>query len=185
MSRLDDERIGDLIADLEEAIASGEDTIRVIEAYSLADRALGLIALFNRGDYEKMPALLPPDHVHDMRPVGIPDMGVYRGREEYAKFIRAWIEAFPHAHLEPEFEVEMTEPIEAGFGVVKQEIRGSASDVPIAFRYVWIGEYSDERRETIFGTDFDQMRELFRTRYGLDPGPVELQPLSPSARQEA
>lgn len=181
----DDERLRTLIRELKQAVAAGDDTTPLIQRYSLMERARGLMALFNDREYECMPELVPVDHVHDMRPFRLPDMGLFRGREEYARFIRDWTEAFPKAQLEPEFEFGITEPVEAGFGIVTQRVEGGGSEIPIEFRYAWIGEFSEERSESIFGSDPEEMRNLFRSRYGHDPGPFELEPLSSPARQEA
>lgn len=185
MSAPDDERVATLIAELKQLVAKSEDTIELVEEYSVAERGRAMINLFNKGEYEYMPAFLPSDHIHDMRPVHVPGMGVYRGLEEYARFIADWTESFPGAQLETEFELEISEPVDALFTIVKQEMSGGASDVPIAFRYAMLAEYSEERHESMFGTDVEEMRSLFRKRYGKDPGPFELQPVAAEAKQEA
>lgn len=178
-------KVESLIAELTEAIETGRDTMDVVIRFTATTRALGLIELFNRGEYEKMAQVLPPDHIHDMRPVGIPGMSVYRGREEYLRFIEAWIEAFPDAQLQSEFDFEITDPVDAGFGIVAQVVRGGSSGIPVAFRYAWIGESSDKRSESIFGSDIEAMRKRFRDRFGQDPGPFDLKPLDLPTKQEA
>jgi hypothetical protein len=185
VTSLDEEWIEALIAEIKEAAASGEDPDPIVAEHSVGARAQAMMAMFNRGEYEHVPALLPADHVHDMRPVHLPGMGLYRGREEYAKFIGEWVEAFPGATLEPESDFEIADPVNAVFGVVRQEVHGGASEIPITFPYAYVAELSGERHDSVFGTDLEEMRQLFVSRYGQDPGPVELDLPSQGARQEA
>jgi hypothetical protein len=185
VTSLDEEWIEALIAEIKGAAASGEDADAIVTEHSVGARARAMSALFNRGEYEHMPMLLPADHIHDMRPVHLPGMGLYHGREEYAKFIQDWVEAFPGATLEPESEFEISDPVDAVFGVMRQEVHGGASEIPITFRYAYVAELSDERRNSVFGTDLEEMRQLFVSRYGQDPGPIELDSPSEGARQEA
>ncbi len=184
-SWFDDERIDRLISAVMDAVAREDDTTDLVEEYSLGERASAMETLFNRGEYQHVHMFLSPDHVHDVRPVHVPGMGVYRGRDAYQQFIREWTDAFPGATLETEFVFEIDEPVDAVFTISRQHVRGGASEVPVVFRFALIAEYSAERHESTFGTDIEEMRETFRSRYGQDPGPFDFERLGSEERQEA
>jgi ketosteroid isomerase-like protein len=118
------------------------------------------IELFNRRDLDLLAALLPADFVHDMRPTGIPGMGVYRGPEGYRGFLDQWLEAFSDAALEEE-QLELSG--EVVFAIMRQTTSGRASGVPVDFRYASVIEYRDGAvRRSVFDTDIERARTLFR-----------------------
>ena len=161
-----------LIAELRTAEDPAEIADRLVASYGVGVRSLATLELFNAGDHALIPFLLPPDHEHDMRPTSIPGMGVFKGREGYRAFLEQWTDTFPTAQLELLSFYEATEPVNAAFGVIHQDIRGGASGVAVDFTYAFIAESSDQRRETVFGLDLAGMRDEFITRYGHDPGPL-------------
>lgn len=162
-----DVQVDELIALLRSDNGQHEDAVF---SFPFRTRAISTGPLFNAGDYDLMPLVFPADHVHDMRPTRIPGMGVYRGREGYRRFIGEWVEAFPGAVIDWE-HVYANDGGEALFIIASQEMHGGSSDIPLSFQFAAVAEYSDERHESIFGTDVDEMRQLFVSRYGQDPGP--------------
>jgi ketosteroid isomerase-like protein len=83
---------------------------------------------FNRGDVDEFLAAADDDVVQDWsRAVG-PERGVFRGRDEVARFVRSWWDAFE------ESVVVVDELIDAGDHVVarfhaRQRGRGSGAEV--------------------------------------------------------
>ena len=160
-----------LIAELRSAVERGEQTDPILESHSVTAQAHALIELFNSEEYELLSLAVPTNLVHDMRPTGIPGLGVYRGREEYRRFIEEWVDAFPDARVKLQLAFETPER-RVFFGVGYQEVRGGSSEVPASFQYAITAEQTPESSTSTFGLDLAAMRDEFIARYGQDPGAI-------------
>lgn len=139
---------------------AGSEAQEILAALSPAERYRVGMELYNRRELDLLPALIPRDCVHDMRPTGIPGMDVYRGPGEYRRFIDQWLDAFPDATLEEE-ELEVSGDVV--FGVIRQTTHGRASGLEVDFRYAAVVEYRDGgMRRSWFDTDIDRARGLYR-----------------------
>jgi hypothetical protein len=170
-----------LIAELRTAVERGDPTDPILAAHSLSAAVHALVEFFNSGEYDLMAFAVPGHNVHDMRPTGFPGLGVYDGRDEYTRFLREWVDAFPDAHLEVQLMHETPER-NAIFGVVQQEVRGGTSELPMSFQYAFIAERSPEQSNSAFSLDLEGLREEFVAKHGQDPGPI---PARRESRQEA
>lgn len=169
-----------LIAELRSAVERGDQTESLLESHSVSAQAHALTELFNAEEYELMPLAVPTNLVHDMRPTGIPGLGVYRGRDEYRRFIEEWVDAFPGAQIEIQLSFEIPGR-RAFFGVGHQEVRGGSSELPVSFQYAIIAEQTPGTSSSTFGLDLAAMRDEFVRKYGMDPGPI---PARRESRQE-
>src|SRR5918995_5860623 len=81
-----------------------------------------------------------------MRPSGIPSMDLYQGPAGYRRFLQEWLGAFPDSIL-------VTESVEATdtrvIAVVRQEMRGAGSDVPVTFHYAALIGFCDGARHRV------------------------------------
>jgi ketosteroid isomerase-like protein len=80
-----------------------------------------------------------PEMVWDMRPSGIPGLGVYRGSEEVRSFFAdEWFSTFPFE----EWEQDLKEVIDCGddrvVAVAHQRGRGAASSVNVDLEYTQV-----------------------------------------------
>jgi SnoaL-like domain len=99
------------------------------------------------------------DGVWDMTPVGVPDMGAYRGHDEVGRFFAQWLEVFPDSQIDVE-SVVVREPW--GFATVLQRVSGGSSAAPVPFTYYGLGRWRDERLELVENhIDADVARKAF------------------------
>lgn len=123
------------------------------------DQARLSIDLYNEGEIDAMAAAIPDDFVHDMRPTGLPGMELYKGPEGYRRFLGEWLSAFPESRLEIETIDEVGGRL---FTVIRQQMRGAGSGVPVTFHYAGIFTFRDGRgAASEFHTDLEGARERF------------------------
>lgn len=140
--------------------SSGAAGVRdIVWALAPEDQMRLVIDLYNHGEIEAMAACIPDELVHDMRPTGIPGMGVYHGPAGYRRFLQEWLDAFPDSSL-------VTESVEGSgdrvLAVVRQEMRGAGSGVPVTFRYAALIGFRDGRAiASEFHTDLTSARARF------------------------
>jgi ketosteroid isomerase-like protein len=86
-----------------------------------------------------------PEIVWDMRPTGIPGLGIYRGSDELRHFFEnEWFSTFPFE----EWQQELREVIDCGERVVAvayQHGRGSASGASVELEYFQVITIQDEK----------------------------------------
>ncbi len=117
------------------------------------------IDLYNQRELEPLLACIPDELVHDMRPTGIPGMGLYHGPAGYRRFLQEWLGAFPDSSLVAQ-SFEGTE--DRVFAVIRQEMRGAGSGVPMTFTYAALMGFREGRPvESEFHTDLPSARERF------------------------
>jgi len=139
---------------------SGVTGVRdTVWAMAPEDQVRLIIDLYNQGEIEPLAACIPDDFVHDMRPTGIPGMDLYHGPAGYRRFLQEWLGAFPDSSLVTE-SVEGTD--NRVFAVVRQEMRGAGSGVPVLFHYAALIGFHDGRAiESEFHTDLPSARTRF------------------------
>lgn len=117
------------------------------------------IDLYNHREIEPLLACIPNELVHDMRPTGIPGMGVYHGPAGYRRFLQEWLGAFPDSSLVAESVEEADDRL---LGVIRQEMRGAGSGVPVTFTYAALMGFREGRPvESEFHTDLPTAHERF------------------------
>lgn len=146
---------------MEEWSRSGAEGVREL-AWGLPpeDQVRVFVDLFNHRELEPLAAGIPEFFVHDMRPTGIPGMEVYRGPEDYGRFMREWLDAFPDASI----EIQSIELIgEALIAVIDQKVSGAGSGAPAAFTYAAVLTFEDGRAAT---SEFHLDLEAAGARFG-------------------
>ena len=137
-------------------VAGVRDTIW---ALTPADQVRVFIDLYNLREVDVLVAFIPDDFVHDMRPTGIPGMEVYRGPAGYRRFLEEWLDAFPETHVVVESVEEADDRV---FAVLRQEMRGGGSGVPVSFQYAVLLGFRDGRVfESEFHTDLARAAKRF------------------------
>jgi len=130
-----------------------------IELADVAERTRRCFEHWNARRLDDILGLMHQDVTWDMRPVGLPDMGLYRGHAGVRRFWAGWLEVFPDAAVE-------VESIRAegswGLGGVLQKVQGGSSGAPVDFRYAGIGLWEDGRLLAVENyTDLAQARMRF------------------------
>lgn len=123
---------------------------------ALTRRAFGL---WNAREFDQLLEMFHEDGVWDITPVGVPDMGAYRGHTAIRRFFDEWLEAFPDSEI-------AVEGVEVrgrwGLATVLQRVSGGSSGAPVPFHYYGIGRWRDERLEFVENhTDPDGGRRAF------------------------
>jgi SnoaL-like polyketide cyclase len=151
----------DVRAALEAGRAGDVDRLRAVaDELAPADQVRLGIELFNRRELDLLQASLGQEIEHDMRPTGIPGMGVYRGPAAYRGFLEEWLDAFPDSRL----EIESIESVGGHvLAVVSQTVSGASSGVPVSFRYAGITTHRPGRGtvRSEFHTDLERAAARF------------------------
>ena len=135
-------------------------TRRIFAALTPAGRFTAGIDLYNRRELDLFAAISGPEYEHDMRPTGIPGMGVYKGPDEYRDFLDQWLDAFPDSVIDLE---QLETSGEIVFGVIRLTTHGRASGLPVDFRYAAVGVYLDGLLwRSWFDTDLERGRARYR-----------------------
>ena len=105
-------------------------------------------AALNRGDVSVVLDLLDPD-IEWHEPGWSPDAGTHRGRDNFERFFRGWLESFDGFRVEPELIVQRGDRLVA---VVRQTGAGRSSSVQVETRlaHVWtVSNGKAVRREAV------------------------------------
>ena len=120
-------------------------------------------AAFAGGRFDVLDRIWHPEIEFDMRPVGIPGVGVYHGREAARQWlVEEWMKSFES------FDSELVEVVPVGersvFVVAAQRGQAPASEAEVAMRYAQICTIEDGLfRRVVNYTDIDEARRAAET----------------------
>jgi ketosteroid isomerase-like protein len=96
---------------------------------------------FDRGGWEAVKGTFwHPDVAWDMRPTGIPGLGLYQGVDEVTAFMEEWFGAFPFDSWTQDLD-DVADAGDRVLALVRQHGRGSASGVGVELEYAQLVEF--------------------------------------------